>query len=211
MKSYLSIPLVAFTLIVCAHSGAAQEADRNNQPVKPAFFDAVKQRVHNGDLTAFSDLAATNSNKAIPLLLQYIAPQDQPDDPVALAVGDALVKMHAEKDIHKSIVNYSKTGESADRERLLAFMTLSFMRSRASVRAIASFLDDNANKATTASSLAGANCESSVYALCRMNLLNAPNKAADYQSLSFDSIDKWRQWWKLNLGKFQGDGPLPTE
>ena len=138
-------------------SCVAQEGQRNNRPVSAALLDAVENRIHNGDVAALSDLAATNSNKAIPLLMRFVAPQNKPGEPIPSSAGDALVKMHAENDIRALIVAYSKKGDYADRDRMLAFMTLGFMKSKASVRTIASFLDDDSNKATTASNLAGAN------------------------------------------------------
>ena len=198
-------------LLVCVaeHRTCAQATQRNNNPVSAALLDSVKEKVHEGNLNSLDELANTNSNKAISYLVDFIIPQDKADSPIAKAAGAALVKMHAEADLRDKIIEYRKAGRAHDRDRLIAFSALSFMPTKAAVRALASFLDDTTTPEE--SSVIGDNAGTASFYLARMNIPGAPMDAAKSEFLSVDDVVRWQQWWKSNAGIFAGDGPLHKE
>lgn len=212
MYTHLYIFLAFAVLLGATTTISAKEPTLNDKPVAEAFLHAVHKRFREGDAEALNDLADTNSKKAASDLMEYIVPQSEVGDRDATAAGRALARMHAERHIHELIQKYVKRrGQLADRDRYLAFFTLSFMQSRAAVRTLASFLDDTAINPTDIYPLGGTNADYAAIVLSKMELLHAPFKFRDSISLTDQADEKWREWWKSNAASFQGDGPLPTE
>jgi hypothetical protein len=238
IASTKSFTIRAFTtlLLICATLVLGQQPERDDPDV-PSPLDLVINKVMRSDDLAFNALSKQDQTRTIRRLKDRIYFQDKSDDKHALAVGEVLVRLHAEQPLHDLIVDLSKEGFAIDREIMVTFHALSFMKSKATVRMLVSFLYDKQDLAfreqvhrleamdekekvtylnahpklqRILSTCNGTgNIAGAEDALFRMNLPGAPK--LDPVVGQKEDLQKWRHWWEINKEKYKDDGPLPRE
>ena len=232
-------PLLAIVISIGIASAFGQLVQRDDDPNEASPMDAVIDQTKADNFSLFGRLSAVDQAKIIRRLKDRIAVQDKPDEPYALAVGKLLVKMHAEQPLHDLIVALSKENFGNNSEIVVCLDALSFMKTKAAVRALASFLYDKDDLAfqeevrllkemdekgkaaylnahphlrlLLTSCMITGNIEMAVYYLFRMNIPGAPKLEPISGTMQEGDIKKWREWWEVNEEKFQEDGPVPTE
>lgn len=211
MKPSTSIVIATAALFIVARQCEARDAHLNDKPLDPEMVTSIRKRINNGDYSGFNELVNTNSTKAVIEIADFVSPSDADNEARAVAAGEALVKLKAETYLCDSIRSLSKVENvAADRERGIIFVTLAFMKSKATVRGLASFLND-ASPRERQDNIIGDNSSNALIALCKLKIKGAPSTNWHMLGVSEKDLTQWREWWKSNADKFQGEGALPSE
>ena len=241
MSSSRILPLILLIIVLGTKNVMAldQSVQRDDDPDEASPMDAVIDQIKADNFSLFGRLSAVDQAKIIRRLKDRIAVQDKPDEPYALAIGKLLVKMHAEQPLHDLIVALSKENFGNNSEIVVSLEALSFMKTKAAVRALASFLYDKDDLAfqeevhqlegmdekgkgayldahphlrqLLSSCMITGTIEMTVYYLFRMDISGAPKLDSVSGMMQEGDVQKWREWWKVNEEKFQENGPIPTE
>lgn len=170
-----------------------------------ATVAAIQRRVSLGETTALRDLASLEPVVAIPLLGRHIE-REQWSNPASAQIARetlATFKGHGEFYRQKLADASGPHKEERGGERLDIFQTLSAIRTKEAVKAVAFFLWDEDTPAIHGSDyVLNSNKMSAAKVLSKMRLPNPPTPEL-WIDAGEGEILKWRAWWTAHQAQYQ--------